>query len=618
MKTVLKIGILVGVLGYALPLVAATVHVPADQPTIQAGIDAAQPGDTVLVADGIYKGIGNRNIDFKGKRITVRSANGPKNCIIDCENQGGGFYLHSSEGNDSVISGFTITGGYSADGGGIYGIDSSPTISRCIIRGNSSYTVGDYYGGGICLKTTYSTSLIKPVITNCVISGNKSGRRGGGGIYLSSAAAIITNCTIVGNSTNLEWGYPGGGIEGGNATITNCIIRGNAPNQINGGGTCSYSNIEGGRLGQGNIDVNAAFADPAINDFRLLDYSPCIGSGTSTGALAVDITGNPRPSPAASYPDMGAYESPFAIRTAPALDIFGMAAGNVWVYEGTKEGNPYTVERKVTMDTSAFPIATYAHEIKENGVFSGREYYQKSSDQVLLWGASIKDAGSLYDLKFSKGLPVIRFPVVVGDHQYSSTTGVFTQFPGYTFNVSMDVLVMGQETVDLGFDTFEAYKVRYEMRVWGQGVDYTDTFFWWVVPYIGAVKDEDADSMVKLTSFAIGEGTITHQSDADRDGLRDYQELFKGPTNWLDGDTDDDGCLDGPELQGGRNPLIADPEGDVNGDCALNLSDAIFVLSLMAGIEPSGTVHKEGDVNGDGKVGSEEVIWIIQKMSGLR
>jgi hypothetical protein len=124
--------------------------------------------------------------------------------------------------------------------------------------------------------------------------------------------------------------------------------------------------------------------------------------------------------------------------------------------------------------------------------------------------------------------------------------------------------------------------------------------------------------MVKLTSFAIGEGTITHQSDADRDGLRDYQELFKGPTNWLDGDTDDDGCLDGPELQGGRNPLIADPEGDVNGDCALNLSDAIFVLSLMAGIEPSGTVHKEGDVNGDGKVGSEEVIWIIQKMSGLR
>jgi hypothetical protein len=38
----------------------------------------------------------------------------------------------------------------------------------------------------------------------------------------------------------------------------------------------------------------------------------------------------------------------------------------------------------------------------------------------------------------------------------------------------------------------------------------------------------------------------------------------------------------------------------------------------MAGIEPSGTVHKEGDVNGDGKVGSEEVIWIIQKMSGLR
>jgi hypothetical protein len=270
------------------------------------------------------------------------------------------------------------------------------------------------------------------------------------------------------------------------------------------------------------------------------------------------------------------------------------------------------------MDSSTFPIPTYAYEIKENGIFSGKEYYEKSADQVFLWGATVEYGGVLYDLKFSKGLRVIWFPLLVDDHQYASATGVFTQIPSYTYNVSMDVLVTAQETVNLGFDAFEAYKVRYIMRVWGPGVDYTDTFFWWVVPYIGVIKNEDADSMVELTSFAIGSGTISDQSDADTDGLKDYEELITYETDWLDADSDDDGCLDKAEILGGRNPTQVDPLGDLNGDCALNLGDAVFALRLMSGTASLEPFHKEGDVNGDGKVGSEEVIWILQKVSGLR
>ena len=66
----------------------------------------------------------------------------------------------------------------------------------------------------------------------------------------------------------------------------------------------SYSDIEGGWTGTGNIDADPLFVDATSGDYRLGVGSPCIDKGTSAGAPDTDIDGTPRD----SAPDMGAYE----------------------------------------------------------------------------------------------------------------------------------------------------------------------------------------------------------------------------------------------------------------------------------------------------------------------
>jgi pectin methylesterase-like acyl-CoA thioesterase len=92
------------------------LHVPSQYPTIQAAIDAAVYRDTVIIAPGTYTGAGNKNLDFGGKAITVRStdpedANVVAATVINCQDSGRGFNFHSGEDANSVVSGLTITGG---------------------------------------------------------------------------------------------------------------------------------------------------------------------------------------------------------------------------------------------------------------------------------------------------------------------------------------------------------------------------------------------------------------------------------------------------------------------------------------------------------------------------
>ena len=289
---------------------ADIIHVPGDQPTIQKGIDAAWHGDIVLVADGVYTGSGNKDLDFKGKAITVTSENGAENCIIDCESDGGGFYFHSGETEESVVSGFTITHGYVTSGvGGIYCENfSSPTIeeniikaSNCGILCSSSSPIIQhneiidnhhisYEGGGIFCRSS------SPTIQNNNISENGAGR--GGGVWVEdSSSPVIINNTITGNSATSG----AGGIEFVNSspTIENNEISGNHGGGIKcgGGGSSSIAiidNIINGNYGGSGIncsggDVSGTIQDNEINSNTTTEYG---GGICSEGTNSLTIQNN--------------------------------------------------------------------------------------------------------------------------------------------------------------------------------------------------------------------------------------------------------------------------------------------------------------------------------------
>lgn len=251
--------------------------VPSVYPTIQAGINAASDGDTVIVADGTYTDDGNRDLDFSNglppgqtRAIMVRSENGPENCIIDCQGTEGdphrGFYFHSTEDANSIVYGFMITNGYGPDelvgskglsiGGAIMCIESSPTILNCVLSNNSAG-----YGGGAIFCMNYSS----PIIKNCLIDKNHA-NRGGGISCVTNSTATITNCTITNCYGNGIRFSGGGGLK---MTIRSCVITGNKSPMYGGGiyieskntssiiNNCIISGNEA-RYGGGGIFCNAA------------------------------------------------------------------------------------------------------------------------------------------------------------------------------------------------------------------------------------------------------------------------------------------------------------------------------------------------------------------------
>jgi hypothetical protein len=251
--------------------------------------------------------------------------------------------------DDAAIDGFTIAGGNANDlvegwpsveeenGGGMLNDSSSPIVTNCIFWGNSA----EYEGGGMANRDGSSPTVTNctfsgnsavetgggmhndfssPIVTNCTFSGNSAASHGGGMANWWGAFPIVTNCTFSGNTAdegggtytpqnNLEMGY-------GGATLASSVLWGDTGGEISGdlsNTVVTYSVIQGGFTGEGNIDADPLFV--SSSDLHLQPTSPCIDTGSNDAVpsgVTTDLDSNPRivdgNADDVATVDMGAYE----------------------------------------------------------------------------------------------------------------------------------------------------------------------------------------------------------------------------------------------------------------------------------------------------------------------
>ncbi len=340
MKSVVHIiPILLSVLVLSGRIDARIINVPDDFETIQAGIDAAEAGDTALVYPGTY----HENIVVRDVNITIASLFLTTGyiCYIDSTVINGGannqsvVSLNDIEDSEVILTGFTITGGNTALGGGIECDNSNPTLSYLKIIDNEAGS-----GGGICGLMCDDISIDHVTIMNntaelgggiyfyqtdatifrTVVAGNNADRTGGG-LYFHHSNVELAHLTVTQNESE--------GVDGILQTsdeldILNSIVWDHEGPEIvvidRGEIRVDYCDIEGGRdgitgdninYGENNIDEDPLFANPDEGYYHLTEDSPCIDTGDPDSD----------PDPDGSRADMG------------AIPFFHGAVLEIWVLD---------------------------------------------------------------------------------------------------------------------------------------------------------------------------------------------------------------------------------------------------------------------------------------------
>lgn len=234
-------------------------------------------------------------------------------------------------------------------GGAMNNFNGAPTIKSCVFSYN--YVGNVFPSGGGAINNPGSS----PQILNCVFWCNTAHDEGGGIHNFAAVDVEIGNCTFFGNTAGVNGGGAIFSLNGSSGTVTNCVFWGNINGEIMGEALqVTYSDIQGGYSGTGNIDQDPLFINAVGGDLRLQPTSPCIDTGTAAGAPNTDLIGIPRPidisgkgidGPGLAF-DLGAYEytesgwilakdpTPWSVREQESVTF----DGRLWVLGGREGG----------------------------------------------------------------------------------------------------------------------------------------------------------------------------------------------------------------------------------------------------------------------------------------
>lgn len=338
---------------------------------LQAQINAATDGDTIIVSPGVYEG----RLYMKGKNITLTSIDPTDPAIVAATViQGRGIgpviTFDGTENETCRLTGFTLTGGITdGRGGGICGNHARAGISHCVIQNNTA----DHGGGLADCDGTIEQCIIEHnsainngggfvycagLIVNCLIKENSADYGGG----FNNCDGNILNCTIAGNTASVE----GGGLRRCDGSITNCIIWGNDVDNIFEGSQPTYSCYPEAVDGS-NISSDPLFANATAGDYHLLLDSPCIDAGDPASDYMLE------PLPNGARINIGAYGNTQQATQSPngGLVLLGFeivnktrTARTVFEYElalTVRNTNPYTMTeiqmQLVDMDEAVIAVS---------------------------------------------------------------------------------------------------------------------------------------------------------------------------------------------------------------------------------------------------------------------
>lgn len=485
--------------------------------------DMPEGYDIVLVKAGTYGASsevwdqGNRNIDFRGGRILVIAESGPSSTIINCAGRDRGFYFHIGETKQSVLSGFTITGGNTAEGAGIYCMEASPLIQNCVISGNTAGT-----GAGIYLLGS------SPVIRNCLFTGN--GATSSGGALFAGAHDYIHHRK---GNIPVYWSI------GSSPFVDRCVLRDNfAP------------------------EAAAIF----LNDTYPHAYLAAVNHHTGTPKIAkCMITGNK--SSNSSVVKAGQLVNATLVNCAVMRNhtraVYNLT-GNLTIRNCTISGNLFG---------GSYGAGVYAEHA---GPYPGRT----KIENTIVWGNEPQESQILAPIN-NRLCTVIYCDYDPSVYPYLSNYAVFgsgniTLDPKLTSDghVEKNTPVRNRGTtanapaddIDGDVRTGGVY-IGADQYVDSDGDELPD---WWEKNYglnplvSDGNSDTDNDGLSNRQEYSYG--TDPQRGDTDNDGLPDKWEVENNfeplvPTDAGE-DTDSDGLTNLREYQSGTNPRNSDSDGD--------------------------------------------------------